>query len=216
VPAACRLATFFCVASVEKAESRPVSLFVRRTVFGLSRETHSTGRLVMSSRSFTPLSVSFVLLISLTLPLAAGTPSESAFKKLQSLAGKWEGKDAHGMAAKTSFEVLASGTAVIERLDASGMEEMVTLYSLDRDGVALVHYCPTNNQPRMRVVPSSNDVKELSFDYQGAGNLKSPETGHQHHLVLRFEDDNRITETWTWREGDKDTPMVFHFTRKKN
>jgi len=170
----------------------------------------------MTYRRFMPPGVSFALLCSVTVPLVAGTPSEIAFTKLQSLAGKWEGKDAHGMAAKTSFEVLASGTAVIERLDASGMEEMVTLYSLDRDGVALVHYCPTNNQPRMRVVPSSNDVKELSFDYQGAGNLKAPETGHQHHLVLRFEDDNRITETWTWREGDKDTPMVFHFTRKKN
>jgi hypothetical protein len=67
----------------------------------------------------------------------------------------------------------------------------------------------------MRVVPSSGDIKELSFDYQGAGNLKSPETGHQHHLVLHFEDTDHITETWTWREGDKDTPMIFHFTRKK-
>jgi hypothetical protein len=153
---------------------------------------------------------------SLNSSLFAGTPSESAFKKLQSLAGKWEGKDAHGMASKTSFEVLASGTAVIERLDASGMEEMVTLYSLDGDGVALVHYCPTNNQPRMRVVPSSNDVSELSFDYQGAGNLASPSTGHQHHLVLRFDDADHITETWTWREDGKDTPMVFHFSRKKS
>ena len=140
----------------------------------------------MTSRSFTPLSVSFVLLTSLTLPLAAGTPSESAFKKLQSLAGQWEGKDAHGMSAKTSFEVLASGTAVLERLEASGMEEMITPYSMDRDGIALAHYCPTNNQPRMRVVLSSTDVKELSFDYQGAGNLKAPETGHQqsHHRNL--------------------------------
>ena len=148
--------------------------------------------------------------------LHAGTHSEAVFKKLQSLAGVWEGKDNHGMAAKTTFEVLASGTAVMEKLAPSGMEEMVTLYSMDQDGIALVHYCPTNNQPRMRVVPSSDDVKELSFDYQGAGNLKSPSTGHQHHLVIHFDDDDHITETWTWREGDKDTPMVFHFTRKKN
>jgi hypothetical protein len=148
--------------------------------------------------------------------LFAGPHSEAAFKKLQSLAGQWEGKDAHGMASKTSFEVLASGTAVIERLDAAGMEEMVTLYSMDQDGIALVHYCPTNNQPRMRVVPASDDVKELSFDYQGAGNLKSPTEGHQHHLVIRFEDADHITETWTWRAGDKETPMVFHFTRKKS
>ncbi|HYL83030.1 MAG TPA: hypothetical protein VE263_02250 [Candidatus Angelobacter sp.] len=159
-----------------------------------------------------------VLLLSaaaLNISLFAATPAESAFKKLQSLAGQWEGKDAHGMAAKTSFEALASGTAVLERLDASGMEEMVTLYSVDRDGIALVHYCPTNNQPRMRVVPSANDIQELSFDYQGAGNLKSPDAGHQHHLVIRFDDADHITETWTWRAGGKDTPMVFHFTRKK-
>ncbi len=169
----------------------------------------------MSFRKSMAVFVFFFFLVSLSCPLRAGTPAESAFKKLQSLAGQWEGKDAHGMAAKTSFEVLASGTAVMEKLAPSGMEEMITLYSIDRDGIALVHYCPTNNQPRMRVVPSSGDVKELSFDYQGAGNLPSPSAGHQHHLVLRFEDDNHITETWTWREGDKDTPMVFHFTRKK-
>lgn len=144
----------------------------------------------------------------------AATPAESAFKKLQSLAGQWEGKDAHGMAAKTSFEALASGTAVLERLDVSGMEEMVTLYSVDGDGIALVHYCPTNNQPRMRVVPASNDIQELSFDYQGAGNLKSPTAGHQHHLTIHFDDADHITETWTWRADGKDTPMVFHFTRK--
>ena len=170
----------------------------------------------MTPRRVLSLYALLLFAISLSSALFAGTPSGAAFKKLQSLAGRWEGKDAHGMAAKTSFEVLVSGTAVLEKLDASGMEEMITLYSMDRDGIALVHYCPTNNQPRMRVVPSSDDVKELSFDYQGAGNLKSPETGHQHHLVLRFDDADHITETWTWREGDRDTPMVFHFTRKKS
>jgi hypothetical protein len=148
--------------------------------------------------------------------LLAGTHSEAAFKTLQSLAGDWEGKDEHGMPAKTSFQVLASRTAVMETLSPSGMEEMITLYSRDDDGIALVHYCPTNNQPRMRVVPQSDEIKELSFDFQGAGNLKSPSTGHQHHLVLHFDDDNHITETWTWRQDGKDSPMVFHFTRKKN
>jgi len=49
---------------------------------------------------------------------------------------------------------------------------------------------------------------------QCAGNLQFPETGHQHHLVFGFEDENHITETSTWREGEKDTPMVFHFIRK--
>jgi hypothetical protein len=156
------------------------------------------------------------LLVIAAAPLLAAIHSEAAFAKLQSLAGDWKGKDDHGMPASTSFQVLAGKTAVLETLSPAGMEPMVTLYSLDNDGIALVHYCPTNNQPRMRVVPQSDDVKELSFDFQGAGNLKSPLTGHQHHLVLRFVDDSHLTEFWTWREDSKDTPMTFHFTRKKN
>ena len=162
------------------------------------------------------LSLLLLLVSFIALPVWAGTRSATAFKKLQSLADDWEGKDAHGRVAKTSFKVLASGTAVMETLSPSGMEEMVTLYSMDGDGIALVHYCPTNNQPRMRVVPDSDDIKELSFDFEGAGNLKSPSTGHQHHLVLRFDDADHLTETWTWREDGKDIPMLFHFTRKKN
>ena len=162
------------------------------------------------------LSSVLLLAASIAGPLWAGTHSAAAFKKLQSLSGDWEGKDEHGMPVKTTFKVLASDTAVMETLSPSGMEEMVTLYSIDGDAIALVHYCPTNNQPRMRVVPASDDIKELSFDFEGAGNLKSPTAGHQHHLVLRFDDADHLTETWTWRQDNKDIPMLFHLTRKKN
>jgi hypothetical protein len=167
----------------------------------------------MNLRKAAPL---LALLFCAAIPLFAETHAEAVFRKRQSLSGDWEGKDEHSMVAKTTFQILASKTAVMETLSPAGMEEMITLYSIDGDGIALVHYCPTNNQPRMRVVPQSNDIRELNFDYQGAGNLKSPAAGHQHHLVLKFEDADHITETWTWREGDKDTPMVFHFSRKKN
>ena len=36
------------------------------------------------------------------------------------------------------------------------------------------------------------------------------------HLVLRFDDSDHLTETWTWRQDNKDIPMLFHLTRKKN
>ncbi len=66
----------------------------------------------------------------------------------------------------------------------------------------------------MRATPDADDVQELTFEFQGAANLKTPSAGHQHHLVIRFEEANHITETWTWRQNDKDTIMVFHLTRK--
>jgi hypothetical protein len=144
---------------------------------------------------------------------AAG-PAAAGFQKLQSLAGEWEGKDNQGNMAKTNFKLLVSGTALMETLNISGMDEMVTLYSVDGKTIALMHYCPTGNQPRMRAVPPIGDVKELEFSFEGAGNLATPETGHQHKLVIQFQDHDHITEHWTWRSKGKDTEMVFHFTRK--
>ncbi len=102
----------------------------------------------------------FVLASLVVSSLLASSHSASAFKKLQSLTGDWEGKDEHGMATRTNFKVVASNTAVMETLSASGMEEMVSLYSIDQDSIALVHYCPTNNQPRMRATPTSGDANQ--------------------------------------------------------
>ena len=141
--------------------------------------------------------------------------AQVAFDKLRELRGNWEGKDDHGMAVKTNFKVMVSDTMVMETLAGSGMEEMVTFYSVSGNDVALVHYCPTNNQPRMRAVPPPDgDVQELDFTFQGAGNLPNLETGHQHRLVIQFHDKDHITERWTWRQNRKDTDMILQFSRK--
>jgi hypothetical protein len=146
----------------------------------------------------------------------AGAQTKAAFEKLKSLSGEWEGKDADGMEAKTSFKVIVNGTTVMETLVAMHMEEMVTLYNVDGDSISLIHYCPTNNQPRMRATPGDGAIKELTFSFQGAGNLPSEATGHEHKLVIHFEDNDHITEEWTWRKNGKDTPMIYHLTRKKS
>ena len=160
----------------------------------------------------------FSIVAMLFITAAGGVPgasySASAFKKLQALAGEWEGTDGKHQPVKTNFKSIVSNTAVMETLSPTGMEDMVTVYSLDEDGIALIHFCSTNNQPRMRATPSTDTVKELAFDFQGASNLPSPNTGHQHHLLIRFEDENHITETWTWRQDGMDMPMVFHLTRR--
>jgi hypothetical protein len=167
-------------------------------------------------KTITRLLLLILLILIAMAPLFAGPNSTAAFKKIQLLAGDWEGKDEKGQAVKTNFKSVVSGTAVMETLSPSGMEEMVTVYSLDGDGIALIHFCPTNNQPRMRVVPATSDPTQLAFDFVSAGNLPSPATGHQHHLLIRFEDSDHITETWTWRQDNMDMPMVFHLSRKKN
>ncbi len=156
------------------------------------------------------------LALVVSASLGAASHSAAAFKKMQSLAGDWGGKDEHGMDAKTSFKVIVANTTVMETLAISGMEEMITIYHVDGKAITLVHYCPTNNQPRMRAVPETDNIEELKFSFEGAGNLPSLSVGHQHQLTIRFEDPNHITETWIWREKGQDTPMIFHLARKTN
>ena len=79
---------------------------------------------------------------------------------------------------RSNFKLIVSGTAVMETLNHSGMGEMVTFYTVDGDRIALLHFCPTNNQPRMRATPSEGDIKELAFSFEGAGNPPSTEIGH--------------------------------------
>ena len=142
------------------------------------------------------------------------TPAELAFQRLQSLAGEWEGKDEQGRAAQTVFQSSISRTVVMETLRPSGMPAMMTLYSLDGNGIALVHYCPTNNQPRMKALPGAGALTELVFSFVDAGNLPTLETGHEHRLVIHFENTDHITETWTWHENGKDQEQIFHFSRQ--
>jgi hypothetical protein len=161
-----------------------------------------------------PVSISLIL-FAIAAATFGQTHTNPGFLKLKSLAGNWEGKDEQGNVAKSRIETVVSGTAVMETLSMAGMEDMISLYSADGDSVAMVHYCPTNNQPRMRATPASRSVKELDFVFRDAGNLSRPETGHQQRLVMRFEDENHLAESWTWRQNGKDSVMTIHLTRVK-
>jgi hypothetical protein len=161
------------------------------------------------------------VLISTLFGSSMGNPSSPkgvvvAFARLQSLAGDWEGKDDNGDPARTTFKAVASNTAILETLAMSGMDEMLTLYSIDRDGIALVHYCPANNQPHMRAVPREDAPNELTFQFQGATNLPDLTAGHEHQLIILFEDKDHITEQWTWRRDGKDSKMIYRFVRKSD
>jgi hypothetical protein len=160
------------------------------------------------------LSMAMAIAFSL-LPQAQANYAPETFKKLQSLTGDWQGKDEHGNEVKSNFKLMISNTVVMETLDALGMEEMLTLYSVDGNGISLLHYCPTNNQPHMRAIPSSANVNQLVFSFLAAGNLSSIAVGHEHKMILDFDDKDHITERWTWQKNGKDTEMIYHLARKK-
>jgi hypothetical protein len=139
--------------------------------------------------------------------------SKAAFQKIKSLAGEWQGKDSEGMAVNTKFDIVVNGTTVLETLAMSGMEDMLSIYSVDGDAVALVHYCPTNNQPRMRALAPEGEIHELEFIFRDAGNMPVPTAGHQQRIVIHFDDADHITESLTWRQNGNDSVQVMHLSR---
>jgi len=160
--------------------------------------------------------LAFALMAAAAGPVSArpASAAAAAFEQLRSLSGDWDGQDQGGAVVHSSFRMVAGDTTVLETLKHGDMQEMLTLYSLDGDSIALQHYCPTNNQPRMRATPAAGKVKQLVFEFQGAGNLPDSSSGHQHKLIIEFADATHITERWTWRARGKDTEMVFHLARK--
>ena len=67
----------------------------------------------------------------------------------------------------------------------------------------------------MRASGISGDIREISFKFLDITNLASPQAGHMRDLVITFQDTDHFTARWSYRENGKDTPSVFHYTRRK-
>ena len=151
-------------------------------------------------------------------PARAGDTGTAAFEQLKSLAGHWETGKSSTEQASLDLELTAGGTAVIERVqmtNAGQAVEMVTLYYLDAGQLKMTHYCMAGNQPTMHG-NYAPDTKTLTFEFEGATNLKSPNDGHMHHAVYTFIDNDHFRTTWTFRKDQKDafTEDVTYVRRK--
>jgi hypothetical protein len=147
-----------------------------------------------------------VMLALAVSPAKAGENGTAAFEQLKSLAGHWETGKSNTGTATLDLDLTAGGTAVIERAhvtNAGKTVEMITLYYLDGDQLKMTHYCMAGNQPTMRG-NYAPDTKTLTFEFEGATNLKSPNDGHMHHAVYTFIDNDHFKTTWTFRKDQKD------------
>lgn len=141
---------------------------------------------------------------------AAGSKDSSnaaaAFDKLKSLVGQWEGTTEKGKVT-TTYELVANGSALLERINMPGEGEMPTVYHLDGNRLLLTHYCSAGNQPTLQAEAFDPASNELRFRFVKATNLASVNAGHMHDAVFKIVSPDQFTADWTWQENGK---AAFH------
>src|SRR5262245_51890065 len=114
------------------------------------------------------------------------------FEKLKSLAGEWEGSFTEGgksMTATTSFRLVSGNSTIMNILGGGTPHEMVTMFHMDNADLLATHYCGAQNQPRFRLVPSS-EPNVLNFEFKDATNLAKPDAPHMVGVKIVFVDAN--------------------------
>lgn len=154
-----------------------------------------------------------LLTIFASVSMSAQSDAQKALDRFKSMVGTWTGKSAQGQAAKVTYRLMAGGTSVMAE-SMMGDEAMTSLFYVDGDRLLMTHFCPSNNQPRMKATISP-DGKTVSFDFLDATNLASAQAGHMHRAVYVFTDADHYSEDWTWRREGKDAHFQFDLQRKK-
>lgn len=142
--------------------------------------------------------------LALSFSPEPASSAKTAFEKLKSLAGTWEGKAGHGkdaVSTKVVYKVTGMGSALVETQFPGTAQEMITVYHLDGEKLQLTHYCAAQNQPKMQFAPGK-DASVLKFDFISGSNMK-PTDAHMHNLTLRFVDADHIISEWGFHSGGK-------------
>lgn len=151
-----------------------------------------------------------------TLAAVGSAPADgatAALGGLEALVGTWQTETPDGKPARTTYELVSGGSALVERVEAGTEPSMVTVYHRDGDGLALTHYCGLGNQPRMRA--ASADGKVFEFAFVDATNLAGPEAPHMRTLKMTLVDADHMTQDWTFSQAGKQEVHSFHYRRVK-
>jgi hypothetical protein len=158
-------------------------------------------------------SVATALAIIVSAALAADkTNSEQAFDRLASLRGEWKG-EIDGVSTTLIYTLTANGSALVETCRPGKGPEMITMFTIDGDHLIATHYCSAKNQPQMQT-PTITDVrKPLAFSLVRITGLKSADDFHNTGLTVIQEDNDHLTQEWSYEYKGKTGKNIFRFTR---
>jgi hypothetical protein len=158
-----------------------------------------------------PVGMAFVV-AAIVVFAADQTKSEAAFNRLASLKGEWVG-EAFGVKTTLVYTLTANGSALMEQCRPEKRPEMITMFTIDGDHLIATHYCSAKNQPQMATSAINDPQKPLAFSLVQVTGLKSPDDFHNTGLTVTQEDDNHLTQEWSYQSRGKTGKNTFHFTR---
>jgi hypothetical protein len=140
------------------------------------------------------------------------TKSEQAFDRLASLQGEWQGQ-INGINTTLIYTLTANGSALMEQCRSEKGPEMITMFTIDGDHLLATHYCSAKNQPQMATPPIADVQKPLAFSLVRVSGLKSPDDFHNTALTVIQEDNDHLTQEWSYEHKRKPGKNIFRFTR---
>ncbi|HUN89516.1 MAG TPA: hypothetical protein VMU28_12025 [Terriglobales bacterium] len=139
-----------------------------------------------------------------------------AFDKIKALSGEWEGtfnEAGQTFPSVVKIVIVSDGSAVMHDLAPGTSHEMITMFHPDGANLLATHYCARHNQPRMKLVPSS-DPNVLLFEFMDGTNI-GPGDAHMQSVKITIVDADHHYEDWSDLDHGKSTTAHFEFHRKK-
>jgi hypothetical protein len=154
-----------------------------------------------------------IALVAITASAAADkTKSEEAFDRLVSLKGEWECQH-DGVKIHVIYTLTANGSALMEQFRPESGPVMITIFTVDGDHLIATHYCSAKNQPQMVTSAITDAQKPLAFSLARITGLKSPDDWHNTGLTVTQEDNDHLTQEWTYQSKGKTGKTVFRYAR---
>ncbi|NVJ59929.1 MAG: hypothetical protein HWE27_06035 [Gammaproteobacteria bacterium] len=145
----------------------------------------------------------------------ADAPGEKvdSFVKLKELTGHWVKEGGSPEKFYISFYTSANGSVLVEDWISNGVSRSLTVYHRDGERLLATHYCPQENQPRLKLKESSNE-NEISFVFKDATNLEDLNENHQHSLSFEFVDKDTLIRKESYISSGTLAPSTLKLIRK--
>ncbi len=135
--------------------------------------------------------------------------AKAAFERLKTLKGEWthagEGCDPTGEKEpgwdRVEYKLTGAGSALMEVSGPGTKMEMISVYHLDGDDLKMTHYCPAQNQPRLKLDRGASKPERLVFAFDGGSNIDPAKDGYISGLVLDFRSDAVVKADWQFTQG---------------